>query len=121
MVASKLDPTRAGSIRGSGRCIRNIDLELRNTVWIPDAGRKARQASPTRACCRGPDPVRAGSARETPSVFQLDPYLWGLATVLSLATVGWVARLARADAGVADSPWSVFFLASGVAPARRRG
>jgi hypothetical protein len=54
-------------------------------------------------------------------VFQLDPYLWGLATVLSLATVGWVARLARADAGVADSPWSVFFLASGVAPARRRG
>ena len=43
-------------------------------------------------------------------MFELLPYLSGLAALLGLAVLGWAASVAKGDAGLVDSLWSLFFL-----------
>jgi steroid 5-alpha reductase family enzyme len=43
-------------------------------------------------------------------MLELTSYLWGLAALLGLAVLGWAASVAKGDAGLVDSLWSLFFL-----------
>lgn len=44
-------------------------------------------------------------------MFDLDVYLYGLATAMAMAVLGWLASIPLKDAGIADLLWSPYFAA----------
>ena len=52
-------------------------------------------------------------------MFELEPYLLGLAVLLAVTAVVWVVSLIKRDASIVDPLWSILFLAAGLTYAAR--